>query len=108
MTCSAKQLETLPYTYTEGDRLPALYAVYGGDIDLTSGWTITAQVERPDGTYFEREATIIDEQNARFDWLATDWVKGCSRLTIQSKDPGGLDQTSDPILVQTREKAGAV
>jgi hypothetical protein len=108
MTCTIKQLETLPHTYTEGDRVPSVYAVYRGGIDLTAGWTVTAQVEKPDGTYFERVATIIDEQNARFDWLDTDWIKGCSRLTVQSKDPGGLDTTTDPVLVQTREKAGPV
>jgi len=109
MTCNnSTDLPTIPHTYTEGDRLPSFLVVFPAPIDLTTGWTITAQVERPDGTYFERIAAILDAQNAQFNWLATDWVAGCSRVTVQAKDPAGLDETSDPFIVKSRELPGAV
>jgi len=96
----------LDHIYTVGDRLPYL-AMVVEDVDLTAGYTVTAQVERPDGTFFERVASILSEDTAQVDWLDTDWLEGCSRLTIKLEDAGGLIETSGPVIVKTKAAAGA-
>ena len=94
-------LETLPHVYTEGDTEPK----FGVALDKPiAGLTITALVERPDGTGFERVAVGVTTKFAQWTWLATDWQDGCSQLSVKLDDGSGGIETSPPIIVETRAK----
>lgn len=96
----ADDLQTLPHAYTEGDTKPPLIAAFMFDISAFTD--IVAVVERPDGTAFARSGTILNANQAQFDWLATDWVAGCSQLTVRLEDAGAEPSHVPPIIVNVR------
>lgn len=99
------QLPTLPHVYTEGDINPVLIVAFRFDISAFT--EIAAIVERPDGTVFERIAAILNANQAQFTWQATDWLAGCSQLTVRLLDAGSLPSHVPPILVEVKDKPPA-
>ena len=95
----------LPHVYTEGDTVPSLVVAFPQDISAFTA--IVAAVERADGTAFERAGTIINDNQARFDWLATDWIDGCSILAVRLEDAAGDPSHTQPINVIVNPKPTA-
>ena len=90
----AEPIETLPHRYTEGDTLPELGG-FLSNTDLT-GYTVTLNMDRPDGTVLSRPATLTDPANGLFkiDWAATDLIAGtCQLTTLRFTSPSGEVET---------------
>ncbi len=95
------ELPTFPHVYTEGDRIPEL--LFAHDLDLT-GHTVDFLVERPDGTGFTRVGSFPTPNTVKAGLLETDWIAGCSQLTVRFTAPGGEPQHTGPILVNVQAK----
>lgn len=98
----ADELPTLPHVYTAGDVNPALVAAFS--FDISAFVAIVAVVERPDETAFERTGAILNPNQVQFTWTATDWIAGCSQLTLRLEDAGGQPSHTPPIIVAVRPK----
>jgi hypothetical protein len=101
----AHELPELPHAYTEGDRLPSLVVAF--EFDISTFTAIVAAVERPDGTAFERAGVVLNANQVEFLWQDTDWIPGCSQLTVRTEDALGLPSHVPPIIVSVREKPTA-
>lgn len=99
MSCD---LQTHEHEYTEGDTLPDGILIMQG-VNLT-GITVTALVERPDGTGFERPGIQIETDTIKFTWTDTDWLKGCSQISFKFDDGAGGVETVGMGQISTREK----
>ena len=86
---------------------PAWCVAVAFEFDISSFTTIVAAVERPDGTAFERDSIVLTDHLVRFDWLATDWIPGCSQLTVRLEDSGGLPSHVPPVTFEVRQKPTA-
>ena len=102
MSAEPEELPTFPHVYTEGDRFPDLLFVIS-DFDLT-GYLVDFLVERPNGTGFERAGILLSPNQVKGTLLSTDWIAGCSQLTVRFTAPGGEPQHAGPILVNTKPK----
>lgn len=96
----ADELPILPHAYTAGDTKPPLIAAF--KFDISTFTDVVAVVERSDGTAFERSATILNANQAQFDWTSTDWIAGCSQLTVRLEDAGANPSHVPPIIVNVR------
>jgi hypothetical protein len=99
MACKKTEL---PYEYTEADVNPPLFVAFS--FDISTHQEIVAIVERPDDTVFERAGSVINPHQVQFAWTATDWIKGCSTLTIRLKNSAGEISHVKPVTVRTRDK----
>lgn len=93
------QPPTLPHEYTEGDVLPPVIAAFPFDISTFN--EIAAIVERPDGTVFERVGVPVNSHQTQFNWTATDWVEGCSHVTLRLKDAADKISHVPTVIVKT-------
>ncbi len=91
-------------TYTEGDTLPVFSRTFtGGDI---TGWTITLNMRRTNGTLLSKTATITDGPNGAYEFafLAADLVAGDAQpVEIVLDDTAGGIQTQHNIQFCVRD-----
>jgi hypothetical protein len=93
------QTLTLPHEYTEGDVLPFVIAAFPFDISTFN--EIAAIVERPDATVFERVGVAANAHQVQFNWIATDWIEGCSRMTLRLKDASDKISHLPTVIIKT-------
>ncbi len=101
----AAELKELPHVYTEGDESPPFVVAF--PFDISAFQEVAAIVERPDGTAFENILAVLNANQAQYNPTATDWIEGCSQLTIRLKDAGGAPSHIPPIIVRARAKPTA-
>lgn len=101
------ELPELPHVYTEGDTKPPFVVAFSFDISAFT--EVAAAVERPDGTAFENVLILVPLNNnqSQYNPTPTDWIEGCSQLTIRLKDAGGKISHVAPIIVRVRGKPTA-
>lgn len=99
------ELPELPHVYTEGDESPSFVVAF--PFDISAFQEVVAAVERPDGTAFENILAVLNANQAQYNPTPTDWVEGCSQLTVRLKDAGGKPSHVPPIIVRTRAKPTA-
>jgi hypothetical protein len=74
--------------FTVGDSLPILKCNWGeGDVDIT-GWTIVANIRKPDASLLTKTATITDggEGDFEFQFATSDLVAGWQPMQIVFTD----------------------
>jgi hypothetical protein len=71
----SRQPPKIDHIWTEGDRQPEIEFVLHDD-EPVSAFTITLNVDRPDGTVAVIGATEIAGSRGKFEWLATSLQAG--------------------------------
>jgi len=97
-----EDIPELPHVYTEGDESPSFIVVF--PFDISAFQEVVAAVERPDGTAFENVLTPLNANQAEYNPTPTDWLEGCSQLTVRLKDAVGKPSHVPPIIVRARAK----
>ena len=105
----AAQLQTHPYTWTEGDRRPFLTGTLtqdGSPINIT-GYTFTADLRQVDGTVVNPPVVITDGPNGIFQvqWAAGDLLEGKGQLLEIHIDDGSTLLETKALLINVRENA---
>ncbi len=98
-------LPELPHVYTEGDEKPPFVVAF--KFDISAFQEIVAVVERPDGTAFENIGVVLNNNQVQINPAPTDWIEGCSQVTMRLKDAGGKPSHVPPIIVRVRAKPTA-
>lgn len=101
----ADELPELPHVYTEGDETPTFIVAF--KFDISAFQEIVAVVERPDGTAFENTLAVLNANQVQYNPTPTDWIEGCSQLTVRLKDAGGKLSHISPIIVRAKAKPTA-
>lgn len=96
------ELPELPHVYTEGDESPSFIVAF--KFNISTFTELVAVVERPDGTAFENTLAPVNDNQVQYNPTPTDWIEGCSQLTVRLKDSSGKPSHVPPIIVRTKAK----
>ena len=105
MTCDRKVIVDMVY----GDLLPYLYIEL--ELEDITGWTITLNVSRPDGTRIQRTAIVVAPNvgglgNAEFyfDWAVGDLMQGENHAEVELFNTLGENQTFKGIIIRVSDE----
>ncbi len=104
------QVETHPYTWTEGDRRPVLNGFINNNdvaVDITA-YTIAAKLRQPDNTIVTLTVVITTPLSGLFEirWAAGDLLEGRGQLMeIEINDGSGEIETKR-LLINVAENMG--